>query len=205
MTLYSIQFDRAKFKEAVFHICASCDAQNLGAVKLNKVLYLADMIRFAVEGRPITGATYRKRPYGPTTDALLPTLRELQRDGALKIEAGDYFGYQKTNYLPQRESHPTRLTSEELDWLNEAVDFVCHGNTAKTISEFTHNRAWEVVESGAVIPYHNAFYFFPTVPSLETIEWGMRQAAEIEDQATGKQGLEYSTPAAFRERLAKAR
>ncbi len=204
MTLYSIQFDRAKFKEAVFHICASCDAQNLGAVKLNKVLYLADMFRFAVEGHPITGATYRKRPYGPTTDALLPALRELAHDGSLKIETGDYFGYRKTNYLPQRESRPTRLSAEELKWLNEAIDFVCHGNTAKTISDFTHNRAWEMVESGAVIPYHNVFYFFPTIPSLETVEWGIEQAKAFESQRSKRSEVELKPLAALRKRLAQA-
>jgi len=201
---YSIQFDRAKFKDAVLYICSTCEPELLGAVKLNKVLYLADMFRFAVEGTPLTGAPYRKRPFGPTTDALLPTIRELEEDGALKVAEQDYFGYKKKMYLSLRKPDIHRFNSDEIAWLNEVVDFVCRGNSAKTISEFTHNRAWEVVEAGEEIPYHNAFYFFPTFVSQETVEWGLKQAAQIETEKSKRSEMEHTNLVDFRKRMARA-
>jgi Protein of unknown function (DUF4065) len=175
-----LQFNKAKFKQLVLYICANCSPDQLGAVKLNKVLYFADMIRFAGSGLPVTGAPYRKRPYGPTTDALLPTLRELERDGAIRIEDMNYFGYRKKVYIPEGAPDTSLFNDEEIRLVDDVIAFVCHNNTAKTISELSHNKAWELAEFGAEIPYHTAFYLFPSLVSEETREWANKEAGAIE-------------------------
>jgi hypothetical protein len=38
-----VQFDPTKFKELILFICGSCEPSQLGAVKLHKILYLADL------------------------------------------------------------------------------------------------------------------------------------------------------------------
>src|SRR5687768_6531005 len=93
-----MQFDRNKLKAVVLYTCTRCDPTRLGAVKLHKVLYFADMLHYASTQRPITGATYRKRPLGPTCDSLPAVLRELEGAGAIQVREVDYFGYRKKEY-----------------------------------------------------------------------------------------------------------
>jgi hypothetical protein len=44
-----MQFDRAKLKTVILYACSKCDAEQMGAVKLHKVLYFADMLDPGVE------------------------------------------------------------------------------------------------------------------------------------------------------------
>jgi hypothetical protein len=165
----------------------------LGAVKLNKVLYFADMVRFAGTGSPLTGARYRKRPYGPTTDALLPVLRDLERESAIRIDEMDYFGYRKKVYIATGQADTSLLNPKEIELVNDIIEFVCYNNTAKTISELSHNKAWELAEFGAEIPYHTAFYLFPSIISEETIEWANHEVEQFEhDRAASGAELECS-------------
>ena len=72
------------------------------------------------------------------------------------------------------------LSKRELALLDEIIDFVCAQNTAKTISEFSHSRAWEMVDFGDEIPYNSVFMILPTQVSPESMEWGASQAGSIE-------------------------
>src|SRR5438445_488262 len=110
----TMQFNRAKFKDVILYTCHKCDSSKLGAVKLNKVLYFSDMIRYAWTGGPVTGATYRKRKHGPTTDSLLPALRELSAERKLEIHDVNYFGFTKKEYVPLTEPDISRLSKEEI-------------------------------------------------------------------------------------------
>ncbi|MGO4836011.1 Panacea domain-containing protein, partial [Rhizobiaceae sp. 2RAB30] len=65
-----ITFSRDKLRAAVLHVISSCKPDRLGAVKLHKVLYYSDMLSYLDTGKPVTGAEYRKRPFGPTCDAV---------------------------------------------------------------------------------------------------------------------------------------
>ncbi len=176
-----MQYDRGKLKSVILYTCAKCEPAHLGAVKLHKVLYFVDMIRFAQTGTPVTGATYRKRPFGPTCDQLLPTLRELEKAKALRVNEVDYFGYRKNEFVAVAEPDLTRLGQEEISLLKEVVDFVCAQNTAKTISEYSHNRAWEQVEFGEVLKYTSAFLLFPTQVSPEAMEWASGEGQSVDE------------------------
>src|SRR5690349_3359577 len=129
-----MQFDRQKLKEALHFVIRNCRPENLGAVKINKVLYYADMISYAVNGAPMTGAIYRKRPFGPASDQILFALRDLALEGKIRVSESDYFGYSKKAYESSRESSIERLSTSDLALLNEVIEFVCEKNTAKTIS-----------------------------------------------------------------------
>lgn len=197
----TVQFDRLKFKQLVLYICANCAPDRLGAVKLHKILYLADMVQFALEGRPIVGSTYIKRPLGPTSLHLLPVLRELQNEGAIRVSVADYFNYRKTSYHPLRDADTSSFSGDEIALVADVIDFVANQNTAKTISDFSHNRAWELAEYGEEIPYHSAFALFPTEPSGEALEWAHSVVGEIEAARTERPAVDYETFAAFRSRV----
>ncbi|WP_162913996.1 Panacea domain-containing protein [Taklimakanibacter lacteus] len=175
-----MQFDKAKLKSVILYACTRCDGGELGAVKMHKVLYFLDMLHYADMGAPVTGSTYRKRDIGPTNDQLLPTLREMKAAGEIDVREVDYFGYRKVEYVARAQPRTELFSKRELDLLDEVIDFVCARNTAKTISEFSHNRAWEMVEFGAEIPYNSVLLILPTQVSPEAIEWGASQVGAIE-------------------------
>lgn len=186
-----VQFDREKFKDLVEYICGQCSAAELGAVKLHKVLYFSDMIHYAAEGRPVTGAVYRKRPYGPTADFLLRAIDELQFEGRLSVEEQDYYGFNKKRFVSNLNRKPASISEEENQLVCDVIDFVCRNNTAKSISEFSHNKAWERTESGAEIPYYSAIELYPEDVSEEAMDWAAQEANTVEKIRSDTRRVDY--------------
>ena len=199
-----MQFDRAKLKAVILYTCSRCAPEELGAVKLHKVLYYADMVHYLYAGVPLTGATYRKRPLGPTCDGLLSTIKELEAAGAIQVREVNYFGYRKKEYMALKEPETERLSESELAILDEVIDFVCRGHTAKTISDFSHSTPWEIVEFGEELPYHNALHLIPNQVSKEAFDWALEQASAIEAERSKTDALDYPVLASLRSRVLQA-
>ena len=200
-----MQFDRAKLRTVILYICSRCEPSQLGAVKLHKALYFADMLVYAYVGAPITGATYRKRALGPTCDQLLAALRELSKEGALEIREVEYFGFRRKEYVSLAKPETERLSSAELSVLDEVIEFVCRSNMAKAISDFSHNRAWELAEFGDVLPYHSVFHLFPTQVSPEALDWASGEVGQIEDKRSRNAALGGTAYGDFRNRVLETR
>ena len=64
--------DREKFRSLVHYVCWRCadDPAKLGRVKLNKILWLTDFTSYYETGKPMTGARYVKRQFGPVPSAI---------------------------------------------------------------------------------------------------------------------------------------
>ena len=196
-----MQFDRNKLKAVVLYTCTKCDPTRLGAVKLHKVLYFADMLHYASTQRPITGATYRKRPLGPTCNSLPSVLRELEEAGAVQVREVDYFGYRKKEYHATQGVDIARFNSFELRLLDEIIDFVCNDNTARSISDFSHKRPWELAEFGDELPYYTAYHLFPPELSEDTIAWADEEARKLAQQGSEGVSLDFAPFRTFRESL----
>ena len=108
-----VRLDRDKLRAAVLHVVQSCPPDRLGAVKLHKVLFYGDMLSFIYVGRPMTGALYRKRTFGPTCDAALHAIDELARAGDIEIRDVEYYGYRKKEFIPLNDVETNRLSPEE--------------------------------------------------------------------------------------------
>jgi Protein of unknown function (DUF4065) len=196
-----MQFDMAKLHAAILYVCGKCEPSTLGAVKLHKVLYYTDMLHYLSEGRPITGAVYRKRPFGPTCDQLLGALRELSNQNKIEIREVDFFSYKKKEYHLIGESDYSMLNASELAFIDEVVAFVCGENSAKSISEISHSTAWEAAEMGEELPYNSVYHIFANQVSLEALEWATDAAAKIVVERTRSEPMDYVDLAAFRSRV----
>ena len=78
----------AKLKELVHFIVHECrdNPASLGAVRLNKVLWLTDMMSYQVTGKPVTTERYVKRERGPVPATILATLDELKNEQKILID-----------------------------------------------------------------------------------------------------------------------
>lgn len=171
------QFDREKLKETVLLIASLCPPDELGNVKLHKILYFSDMLHFLAEARPITGVDYLKQKFGPVARHLTQATSQLQQEGKLEVRADDYFGLPKKTYVPKTKYKQHRLSDLEVSIVREMSDFV-RGQSAREISIFSHNAAWESVELGEVIPYFTALRLIPTEVDDSDRAWATEWALE---------------------------
>jgi len=172
------QIDRPKLKEAVLLIASHCPPRELGNVKLHKALYFADMLYFLDEGQPLTGVEYVKQKFGPVARNLTAIVDELISDGRLRVTTTDYYGLKKKTYEVLERFKPTRLNAREVTLLKDSADFV-RGKTAKEISEFSHNAAWEAAELGEPLPYFTALRLIPDEAYESDRQWAIEAAREF--------------------------
>ena len=170
-------FDRNKFKTLVHYVCLTCDPEKLGAVKLNKILWWSDFRAFHKLGNPITGARYVKRQYGPVPSAITPILKELESEGLISMDTGDFYGRSKTEFRAKGQPDMSRFSSEELKIIMQAILFVVEEHTAKSISEFSHDHIWQAASDGEELPYSTVF----AVPGQITDDEREWAKMELED------------------------
>ncbi len=199
------QFDREKFKDAVHYIVVNTRPDELGLVKLHKVLYFSDMLWFLGRGTALTGAEYRKQQFGPCASFLRRALSELEQAGRIRQSREWYFGYDKHSFASLTDAPMQRLTDAERSLLGDITDFVCRNNTAKSISEFSHTRAWEAASLGQVMPYYTAINILPVEIDDEDLDWAMEEAAKIETERSRGSSLQRRGYTEFREGLRRHR
>jgi hypothetical protein len=151
--------NKDKFKSLVHYICwrYADDPSKLGAVKLNKTLWLSDLAAYYYLGNAITRARYVKRKFGPAPKAILPVLRELQQEGKLEIKEDSYFGNMKRTFIALQDASDAFLSEGEKNIVERAIEYVCEQNTATSISNKSHDHIWKVAEDGEELPLYTVF------------------------------------------------
>ena len=148
-----------RFKELVHYVCSLCSDRpdELGAVKLNKVLWFADSYAFRKNGKTISGETaYVRRKLGPVPKTIFATTEELEKEGVLEISETK----RRDGKTQRREFKVLKLSEGEVfsegekEIINRIVDDVCRNHTAHSISELSHDEIWEVLNDGDEIPIY---------------------------------------------------
>jgi hypothetical protein len=152
-----MQLDKEKFKALFLYICWKADASTLGSTKLNKILWLADFKHYYRTGKPLTGARYLKRKFGPVPAPVVSVRRELEKDGSLIVKPTSFHGYEKHDYFALGAPDMERFSKEEMAVIDAAMEFVCYQNTARSISELSHDKVWRAADDGEEIPYYTIF------------------------------------------------
>ena len=174
----ALQFDQNKFRDLVHFVISRCQPEELGRVKLHKILYFSDMLGFLASGRPITGEDYIKQKFGPTARHLQSALRDLANAGRVEVSERAYFGYPKQDFVSRTDPDLSRFSEAEIAIVEDMVDFVC-ARTAREISEFSHNDAWKQAEMGETIPYFMAYSFVPCEITDDDREWARDEARRV--------------------------
>lgn len=165
--------NKDKFKKLVHYICYRAEPSTLGAVKLNKILWYSDVFSYLKTGTPMTGESYVKRQYGPVPATILSTIQELVEDGNLVVRECMHFGHLKREFVYLTEPDMVMFSGPEVDTVNRMIDVICNNHTAKSISDLTHDRIYELAEIGEEIPYYATLASGLGEINEVDVAWGM--------------------------------
>lgn len=163
-----------KLPKLVHYIVARARPDQLGATKLNKVLWFADLTYYRRYGRTISGASsYQKLQHGPVPNDVVRTVHLLKTEGKIAIRYADTPTGQRREFVWLEQPALDAFEAEEIDVLNEAIDWVCQNHSATSISALTHDALWQEIDMGSQIPVGAASVVADEVGD-DDIEWAVQ-------------------------------
>ncbi len=148
-----------KFKNVLLYILENCAGKpNVGETLLYKLLYFSDFNYYELHEEHLSGATYRKLPFGPVPKNLDTIIKSMIDEGELKRIKTQYHNYPQTRYLPLRKADLTEFKASEKDVIDKVIDQFSDWS-AKAISDYSHKDIpWVASKDGKVINYELVFY-----------------------------------------------
>jgi transcriptional regulator with XRE-family HTH domain len=148
-----------KFRNVLLYILERCAGKpNVGETVLYKLLYFSDFNHYELHEEHLTGAAYRKLPYGPVPQKLDFILRQMMDDGHLQRVKTVYHGYPQTRYLPLVKADLTELKASEKEVIDRVIEQMSDWSAA-AISNYSHkDMPWLASKEGEEINYELAFY-----------------------------------------------
>lgn len=148
-----------KFMTVLLYILNKCAGKpNVGETVLNKLLYFSDFNYYELYEEHLTGAKYRKLPYGPVPQSLNSIINKMVEDSKIQLLKTEYHGKQQTRYIPLVEADLTKLKASEKDIIDKVIDHMSDWS-ATTISQYSHkDMPWLASKDGDEINYELVFY-----------------------------------------------
>lgn len=148
-----------KFKNVLLYILERCAGKaNVGETVLYKLLYFSDFNYYEVYEDHLTGAQYRKLPYGPVPHHIDTVLNKMIENKQLKRIKTKFHNYPQTRYIPLIKPDLTILKASEIEVIDRVINQLSD-YYAGAISDYSHkDLPWKATEEGAVIDYELAFY-----------------------------------------------
>lgn len=148
-----------KFKNVLLYILERCAGKpNVGETVLYKLLYFSDFNYYELYEEHLTGAKYRKLPYGPVPQNLDTIVLQMIDKGQLQRVKTEYHGYPQTRYLPLEKADLTELKASEKEVIDRVIQQLSDWSAA-AISNYSHkDMPWLASKEGEEINYELAFY-----------------------------------------------
>ena len=148
-----------KLKNVLLYILERCAGKpNVGETVLYKVLYFSDFNYYELYEEHLTGAKYRKLPFGPVPQKLDTIINQMIDKRQLQRVKTEYHGYPQTRYLPLVKADLTELRASEKDVIDRVIEQMSDWS-ANMISDYSHkDLPWIVTDEGEDISYNLAFY-----------------------------------------------
>ncbi len=148
-----------KFKNVLLYILERCAGKpNVGETVLYKLLYFSDFNYYELYEEHLTGAKYRKLPYGPVPQKLDTIIHQMIENSLLKRVKTDYHNYPQTRYLPLVKADLTQLKASEKEIIDKVIEQMSDWS-ASAISNYSHkDMPWLASKEGEEINYELVFY-----------------------------------------------
>lgn len=148
-----------KFKNVLLYILERCAGKpNVGETVLYKLLYFSDFNYYELYEEHLTGAIYRKLPYGPVPQKLDTIIGQMIENGQLQRVKTDYHGFPQTRYLPLEKPDLRELKASEKEIIDRVIEQMSDWS-ATAISNYSHkDMPWLASIEGEDINYELVFY-----------------------------------------------
>jgi len=152
-------FSKPKFKNMLLYILERCAGKpNVGETVLYKLLYFSDFNYYEKYEEHLSGATYRKLPFGPVPDQTETTINQMLHNGQIQRIKSTYYGYPQTRYLPLVKTDLRQLKASEKQVIDHVIDQMSDWS-ANAISDYSHkDMPWLASKEGKEINYELVFY-----------------------------------------------
>lgn len=153
------QLQVKKFKTILLYILERCSGKpNVGETVLNKLLYFSDFNYYEIYEEHLTGATYRKLPYGPVPQHLDTIINQMIDNGDIQRLKTEYHGYPQTRYIPLVKADLQQLKASEKEVIDNVIAQISDWSAA-AVSDYSHkDLPWLASKDGEDINYELAFY-----------------------------------------------
>lgn len=146
-----------RFRELIVYVSQkSATDPHFGAIKLNKILYYADFRAFERFGRPLTGVKYQKLKLGPAPKCLPVVRRQLQEEGAIRIEVRIVGGRDQHRTVALRPAVMAHFKDDEILLIDEVITDLWSQNGTQ-VSDASHDIRWRVLQLQDAMPYELAY------------------------------------------------
>lgn len=148
-----------KFKNVLLYILERCAGKpNVGETVLYKLLYFSDFNYYELYEEHLTGAKYRKLPYGPVPQKLDTIIGQMMDSGQVQRIKTQYYDKMQTRYIPLAKADLTELKASEKEVIDKVIEQLSDWSAA-AISNYSHkDMPWMASKEGEEINYELAFY-----------------------------------------------
>jgi len=148
-----------KFKNVLLYILERCAGKpNVGETVLYKLLYFSDFNYYELYEEHLTGAKYRKLPYGPVPQKLDTIIVQMMEQGQIQRIKTEYYDKIQTRYIPLAKADLTELKASEKEVIDRVIQQLSDWSAA-AISDYSHkDMPWLASKEGEEINYELAFY-----------------------------------------------
>jgi transcriptional regulator with XRE-family HTH domain len=148
-----------KLRNVLLYILEQCAGKpNVGETVLYKLLYFSDFNYYELHGEHLTGARYRKLPFGPVPQGLDAIIAQMIVKKQLQRIKTEYHDYKQTRYIPLDKADLTQLRASEKEVVDKVLGQMSDWSAA-AISKYSHKDVpWLATGEGEDIDYGLALY-----------------------------------------------
>jgi uncharacterized phage-associated protein len=150
----------AKYREAILFFIEHIPRENLGKLKLMKLLYFADFDHFERYKKPLLGEGYLRWDNGPMPRSAEKILKGMSARKIIGIKKEPMPAPYKDHYVytSSRSYDPEVFTSKEIETLHEVAE-KWKKHTGTEIKNATHgDPPWIATPKDKIIDYNLVFY-----------------------------------------------
>lgn len=177
----------SKLKELMLYVAQRCEKHTLfGTIKMNKILFFADMNSFLRRGFGVTGVGYVKKQFGPVPKGIDALIEQMKANGEASVQNRQMPDLTSQKRLVAlRKPNLEVIDSESLAIVDDVLEWM-RPMTANEISELSHKSiGWTVARHGEDIPYATALLPDAPIPlSPEEVDYGLRLGQKIAERVS---------------------
>jgi hypothetical protein len=138
---------------AAHYIIARAEPGKLGHVKLNRILWFADLEQYRRAGKSMTGLSqYSRKPQGPLAPQISQAVGWLGRSGRAREQSVAVDGYIRRVMISLREPDTSALGAAQTAILDHMINIVAPLSAAQLLDMTSADPLWqEIKPDGAMV------------------------------------------------------